>query len=277
MMTVEKRRMCPSCRAFITVDDKVCPYCDTRVGQTTRQLAGTDNPLSRLIPHAHYATFLLLLLNLAIFIAAAITSMKGDGLGSLMTLDRMTAARFGAKVPALIIGDGQWWRLVTAGFLHWNLFHILMNMWVLFDLSALAEQLFGMRRMVVIYFVATVAGFFASTVVSPYALSAGASAGLFGLIGAMIAYGFRERNSGMRAFFIRWLVYSVLLSFLFTADQAAHFGGAVAGFIVAFVAGTPRLIEDAREKLWGVAMWACVALTAISFGKMFLFFFGTAS
>jgi membrane associated rhomboid family serine protease len=269
--------MCPNCRAFITTDDKVCPYCGFRPGRTVRQLAGTDSPLSRLIPHAQYATFILLLANVAVFIAAAITSLKAGELGSLMTLDRVTAARFGAKVPALMLGDGQWWRLVTAGFLHWNLFHILMNMWVLFDLSALVEQLFGLRRMVVIYFLTTVVGFFASTILSPYSLSAGASAGLFGFIGALIGFGIRERNAQLRGFFVRWLIYGVLLSFLFNADQAAHFGGAISGFIVAFLAGSPRLVENFREKMWGVAMWACIIITAVSFAKMFLFFLATAN
>ena len=54
---------------------------------------------------------------------------------------------------------GQWWRLVTAGFLHGGLFHILMNSWVLFDLGAQVEQVYGARRMLVFYFVSTVGGF----------------------------------------------------------------------------------------------------------------------
>ena len=86
-----------------------------------------------------------------------------------------------------MIRQGEWWRLLTAGFLHGGLFHILMNSWVLFDLGAQVEEIYGTSRYLVFYFIATVTGFLASAVFSG-ALSIGASAGIFGLIGAMIGF-----------------------------------------------------------------------------------------
>ena len=62
---------------------------------------------------------------------------------------------------------GEWWRLVTAGFLHGGLLHILMNSWVLFDLGAQVEEIYGASRMWVIYFVSSVCGFYASAVWMP--------------------------------------------------------------------------------------------------------------
>ena len=90
--------------------------------------------------------------------------------------------------------SGEWWRLVTAGFLHGGLMHILMNSWVLFDLGAQVEEMYGSSRMLVIYFVSTRGRLLSQHAVEP-GPSVGASAGLFGLIGAMIALGVRHRNA----------------------------------------------------------------------------------
>ena len=99
-------------------------------------------------------------MNFGLYLATSLYSMKG-GRGNAMELDATTLVDFGAKYRPFIAG-GQWWRLVTAGFLHGGLLHILMNSWVLFDLGAQVEDIFGASRMLVIYFVASVAGFYAS-------------------------------------------------------------------------------------------------------------------
>ena len=75
-----------------------------------------------------------------------------------MNLDVRTLIMFGAKWN-MGLAQGEYWRLVTAGFLHGGLIHILMNSWVLFDLGAQVEEIYGSSRMLVIYFVSTVGGF----------------------------------------------------------------------------------------------------------------------
>jgi rhomboid protease GluP len=169
---------------------------------------------------------------------------------------------------------GQWWRLVTAGFLHGGLLHIAMNSWVLFDLGPQVNRVFGTRRFLVIYFVATVVGFYASTYWSP-AVSVGASAGICGLIGAMIAAGMRVRNamgSMVRAHYTQWAIYILVLGFLpgLRIDTAAHIGGLAGGFVVAYLANLPSGYETSAEKLWRLASVACVLVTAACFGLMFL-------
>src|SRR5580698_4105009 len=175
--------MCPQCRAFITTDDKVCPYY---------QAEGVAKPVSRrnpagalggLIPHARFTTMMILLINTGLYIATVVHSSQSGG-GSGLDIDSATLFDFGAKYRAAIMA-GQWWRLITAGFLHGGLLHILMNSWVLFDLGAQVEEHYGTPRYVVIYFVSTITGFLASTYWSA-ALSIGASAGILGLVGAMI-------------------------------------------------------------------------------------------
>ena len=182
---------------------------------------------------------------------------------------------FGAKFNPGIV-QGEYWRLVTAGFLHGGILHILMNLWVLFDLGAQVEEVYGAARMLVVYFASTVAGFYLSYLWNP-APSVGASAALFGLIGAMIALGVRTRSgmgTAIRAMYLRWAVYGLLFGLLpgFHVDNAAHLGGLAAGFGIAYVAGTQGHPASWTEKLWRTASWLCILLTALSFLKMYLWF-----
>lgn len=230
--------------------------------------------LAGFIPHAHFVTVLILLINLGLFVATSIYSMR-TGNGDVWAIDGRTLFDFGAKLRAFVLA-GQWWRLVTAGFLHGGLLHILMNSWVLFDLGAQVEEVYGTWRLIAIYFAATVFGFLASTWWSP-ALSVGASAGLFGLIGAMIALGTMHRSalgSAIRGLYIRWAVYGLLFGLLpgLHIDNAAHIGGLAAGFAAAWAAGLPSLAVTWRESLWRAVAYACLFLTVVSFLKMYLWF-----
>src|SRR5215472_13533975 len=127
---METRRMCPHCRAFITTKDRVCPYCNESVAPRRVERGESGPILGGLIPQAGFLTVIILLINTGLYLATSLYSTN-SGNGNFMNLDGQTLFAFGAKFgPA--IAAGQWWRLVTAGFLHGNLLHILMNSWVLF-------------------------------------------------------------------------------------------------------------------------------------------------
>jgi len=273
---MDQRRMCPHCRAFITVKDKVCPYCNERVGPRATELRDAGATIGGFIPHARFVTMIILVINFGLYLATVLYSQSTAQGGNFMTLDMRTLFAFGAKYRAAIIGYGQWWRLVTAGFLHGGLLHIGMNSWVLYDLGAQVEEVYGVSRLLVIYFMATVCGFLLSTFWST-ALSVGASAGIMGLIGAMIALGVRERSSAAaaanRGNYIRWVVYMLIFGIVLPGiDNAAHIGGLAAGFGVAYVAGTPRVQSFWTERLWRVSGAACVVITAACFLMMYLWF-----
>jgi len=149
--------------------------------------------------------------------------------------------------------------------------HILMNSWVLFDLGAQVEENYGTSRYLLFYILSTITGFLASFYWST-SLSIGASAGIFGLIGAMIALGVRDRSSygtAVRGLYTRWAVYGLLMGLLpiFATDNAAHVGGLAGGFAIAFVAGTPTLRPE-RERVWQVLAGIAIAVTAWSFAQM---------
>ncbi len=266
--------MCPHCRAFITTSDRICPYCETAVGPRAIDRRAPGEILGGLIPSAHFTTALILTINAGLYLATMAFSMR-YGQGTLMDIDGRTLFAFGGKLRIAVLA-GQWWRLVTAGFLHGGLFHILMNSWVLLDLGRQVEEVYGARRFITIYFAATVCGFLASTFWSPN-LSIGASAGIFGLIGAMIALGIRHRSplgDAIRGHYLRWAVYGFAIGLIpgFRVDNAAHLGGLAAGFAVSYVAGTPSLVDNWREKIWKAAAVISVALSALAFIQMYRWF-----
>jgi rhomboid protease GluP len=253
---MDSRRMCPHCRAFITDRDKVCPYCGEKVGPRAIDRREPGAILGGFIPHARFVTMLIITICVGLYLATVVFSQRAGTGGGFMSIDGQTLLEFGAKYRAAILVYGQWWRLVTAGFLHGGLLHIGMNMWVLFDLGAQVEDVYGGARLIVFFFVATVFGFLASTFWSP-ALSVGAA---------------------LRGMYIRWAVYVLIFGLLpgFNIDNAAHIGGLAAGFVVAYVAGTPRIAIAWNERLWLGAASVCVVLTAGSFLMMYLWFSTTA-
>jgi rhomboid protease GluP len=274
---MDKRRMCPHCRAFISSSDRVCPYCHEAVGQRAAQQRDTGSVLAGFIPQARFTTIVILVINFGLYLATSLYSMRQGHTDAMWNIDGLTLYNFGARNREAILLGKQWWRLVTAGFLHGGLMHILMNSWVLFDLGAEVEAAYGTSRMLVFYFISTVCGFLASTMFSTAVISVGASAGLFGLIGAMIAFGMQHQSAlgaAIRGLYVRWAIYGLLFGLLpfFRVDNAAHIGGIVSGFAVAYLAGLPRVSGSLREQFWRGMAAACIVLTVLSFLKMYLWF-----
>lgn len=273
--------MCPHCRAFITTHDKVCPYCHEPIGPRAVERRNPGAIVGGFIPQARFVTSIILLINIGLFLATVVFSQRAGQGGGFFSVDGQTLFEFGAKYRAAILNYGQWWRLVTAGFLHGGLLHIGMNSWVLFDLGAQTEDIYGGARLIVIYFLSSVFGFLLSTFWTG-SLSVGASAGIMGLIGAMIALGVRNRHSSagaaVRGMYIRWAVYVLIFGLLpgLHIDNAAHIGGLAAGFGVAYLAGTPRIETAWNERMWRAAAAACVVIAAASFLMMYLWFSSAA-
>jgi|SRR5690348_3547798 rhomboid protease GluP len=250
--------MCPNCRAFVTTNDRVCPYCDAEMGPRAVERRVTSDALGGLIPHVRFTTVMILLINTALFVADYISPQSG-------------LLQYGASVPWPAM-QGQWWRLVTAGFLHGGILHILMNSWVLFDLGAEVDQIFGTSRLIVFYFFSTITGFLVSSKFGS-GYSVGSSAGIFGLIGAMLAFGVTDQSSlgqAVKGLYTRWLIYLLVLSFIPGVDFRAHIGGLSGGFIAGWLASTPRARAMWKESLLRALAVISIALTALSFAMMFL-------
>lgn len=250
--------MCPNCRAFVTTDDRVCPYCEASLGQRAVDQRNPGEILGGLIPHARFTTILILLINSALFLAEYLSPQSG-------------LLQQGASLPARMM-QGEWWRLITAGFLHGGILHILMNSWVLFDLGAEVELLYGTSRLIIFYFVSTVTGFWTSSHLG-HSSSVGSSAGIFGLIGAMLAFGVTDRSSlasTIKALYMRWVIYGLVLSFLPGVDFWAHVGGLAGGFLAGWLASTPRARLMWKEPLLRLLAGVCIVITVAAFGMLYL-------
>jgi rhomboid protease GluP len=250
--------MCPSCRAFVTTSDRVCPYCDAQLGARAVDRRAPGEILGGLIPQARFTTIMILLINTGLFLAQSLNPQSG-------------LLQWGASLPAPMM-EGQWWRLITAGFLHGGILHILMNSWVLFDLGAEVEQIYGTSRLIVFYFVSTVTGFWTSSHFG-YHSSVGSSAGIFGLIGAMLAFGVTDKSSlgsAVKALYMRWVIYGLVLSFIPGVDFWAHIGGLAGGFVTGFLASTPRARLMWKEPLLRVLAGISLVITAAAFGVLYL-------
>jgi rhomboid protease GluP len=139
------------------------------------------------------------------------------------------------------IRAGEVWRLLTAGLVHGSPLHLAMNAMVLNDVGRLVESLFGSRRFLVLLWASVLGGSLASFATNP-SPSVGISGGLFGLVGAMLAVGLRHRRRlppPVRRMLVRGPIEVIVLNLalglaLPIIDNAAHLGGLVTGFLLAF-------------------------------------------
>ncbi len=264
---MESRPICPNCRAFISRADRVCPYCEFEIAPAPKGGIDAARTLGNLLPQNGQITNYILIVNGFLYLAMALFNSQNIRGGGFFDLSGSTLFLFGAKEPNYIF-HGEYWRLVTAGFLHAGIMHIGMNSWGLYDLGSQAEEAFGAGRLLVIYVISSITGFLFSSLFAP-SLSVGASAAIFGLIGAMIAYGVNQRSSFgsyVKAAYTRTAVWALLISFLIPfTDNWAHLGGLAGGFATAYVAGHPRLSRARHERYWNIAGLAMAAVIVLSF------------
>lgn len=171
------------------------------------QMPPTPNPNSEpqrirvRLPLAHPRwVYIFLIINVVLFVAMLAASLFQSGsvqevfqrLGVALSGDSAMLIRFGANyAPA--IDQHEYWRLLTANFLHVGLVHLLFNMYALYGLGMQVESIYGPRRFVAIYILTGISGAVFSYLFT-HGLSAGASTSLFGLFGALVVFFYRQRK-----------------------------------------------------------------------------------
>ena len=271
-------RMCPSCRGLIDRGASVCPLCGAPT-KPPRSRAGTGSGrvLGGLIAVPSTATSALIAVNVALYFlswyltqtAASAELGAAPGMGGIRG---DVLVRLGAKFgPAMLFGH-QWWRLVTAIFLHADLLHIGMNLWCLFDLGPAVESLFGSAKFLVIYLVTGIVGFLLSLWWSPYGVSIGASGAVLGLIGVLIGVSFHHGGLGKayRGQLWRWVMYIFVFGLFFAVDNAAHAGGLLSGLVLGYAIPEGEPQTRTGENLWNALAVFSVLVIAGSFVLMAL-------
>lgn len=166
---------------------------------------------------------------------------NGVPIVGVRNIDMPALIAAGAIIPH-IPQTGEWWRLVSAMFIHIGLLHLLFNTWALYQLGGLFEMMFGTKRFIYTYAVTGIVASFAS-VLFTRSIAAGASGAIFGILGALIiairrSPRWRNENwtRGLVQQLLFWAGLNIFLGFSYPGiDNAAHLGGFAAGLIAGLV------------------------------------------
>jgi rhomboid protease GluP len=182
------------------------------------------------------------------------------------------AYRLGASNPYSIFLMHEWYRLVTAMYLHGGLIHIGFNMMSLMQLGPALEELYGSARYFFLYIVTGAVGFLASSFIGHYSL--GASGGLLGLVGAMLAITTKRGGSYMRELRSR-LISSVVILFVLGfmgmgIDNWAHGAGLASGFVLGKIFADRQPITPRERQIANALGWLAGVAVIASFAFMIL-------
>lgn len=177
-------------------------------------------------------TCTLIGINIVIFLITAFLSK------SIFDIDINVLVDYGAKYNDFI-DKGQIWRLLTCAFLHSGLIHIACNMYSLYIIGPQIEQIYGTLRYFAIYIASCITASLASYILSPNSISVGASGGIFGLMGALLAFAVIERNRIQKKYMSSLIQIIILNLFIGLSikniDNFAHIGGLAGGMIIGYV------------------------------------------
>lgn len=145
---------------------------------------------------------------------------------------------FGAKYN-ILIQQGQVWRLLTSAFLHSNLVHIACNMYSLYIIGPQIQQIYGTKKYLIIYIISCIASSSLSYLMSPNSISVGASGGIFGLMGALLAFAIIERHKIQKKYLSSLMQIIVINLFIGLSikniDNFGHVGGLIGGIVLGYI------------------------------------------
>ena len=221
--------VCPSCGSLVGVRDDRCYTCGrTNPGlwgfaPLLRQL-GTDLGFVPLVIGASATLYLLTLL-----MSGNQLQVVGGGFNFLAP-SQSALILFGMTGAIPVYRLGAWWTLLSASWLHGSLLHIVFNMMWVRDLGPAMADIIGPSRTVIIYTVSGFCGFLVSSSVGvPFTM--GASASVFGLLGALVHYGRKSGSSLIRGQAVQYAVILFVFGFFMRGvDNFAHAGGFAGGY-----------------------------------------------
>ena len=243
-----ERPICPSCMNQASVGFH-CPECVKGGSQqvyTARTLASSNNAV---------VTTALVAMNVAIYVVSSI----GAGLSEPSFQVQVDYALIGEGLTStglIGVAHGEWYRLITGGFLHGSLLHLGFNMYVLWILGRQLEPALGRVGFAAVYFTSMLAGSLGVMLIEPDALTVGASGAVFGLFGyavvAQYVRGINPMQTGLGAIILINLAFTFLV-------PGISIGGHVGGLIGGFAAG---LLHDVVRRRLGAPAWVGIAMVA---------------
>lgn len=261
--------VCASCGYLVGVNDETCYHC----GRRNPGLWGFAPALRRFgndlgfVNAVIYGCVFLYMLGLVVSVALGLDVMGRSPLG-MLSADYRVQLLLGASGASPVFELGMWWTVVSAGWLHGGALHILFNMMWVRNLGPAIADVYGAARMVIIYTAASIGGFALSSVAGLFGipligsvLTVGASAPIFGLLGALMYYGRRGGSSLIHAeakgYAIALAIFGVIMP---GVDNGAHLGGFLAGYGMGMFLD-PLKRERVNHMVWAVV---CLLLTVVA-------------
>jgi rhomboid protease GluP len=267
--------VCASCGSLVGVNDETCYSCGRRnpglwgFGPMLRAF-GNDLGFVALVVYGCSALYVISL--------AFTVAFGGDIMGSgnplaMLSPDPLVQFMLGASGAQPVFGYGRWWTVLSASWLHGGVLHILFNMLWVRQLGPATAEIYGPGRMIIIYTVAGVVGFTLSSLGGffmgwmpiPFLrgarLTVGASASIFGLLGALVYYGRRGGSSIVRSEALGYAVTLGIMGFILPGvDNYAHGGGFLGGYLAGI--WLDPLKPERMDHFFGAAI--CLVLTALA-------------
>jgi len=204
--------------------------------------------MERMIPNdftRFRITYSLIALNLLFYIVSILYS------GNIIDMPSQGLVDLGAIYGPLVVLKGEWWRLLTAMFLHGGMTHLLMNMFSLYIIGRPMELYFSPKSYLTIYFLTGILGGLVSLTVHPVSVGIGASGAIFGVFGGLAGYflAFRRELGSHAEEFMKDFGLIILINLILgfsipNIDVSAHAGGLVSGLLGGFIAARHP------ERLW---------------------------
>jgi len=235
--------VCTSCGSLVGVRDEKCFNCGRRnpgMWGFAPLLRSLGNDLG-FVPLVIWGSGALYIISMLL---SGTTMRLGGGLFGFLAPDSGMLFLLGASGGIPVFGYNRWWTVLSAGWLHGSLLHIVFNMMWVRDLGPAVADMFGPGRMVIIYTIAGVSGFLLSSFayaflphlpfLSGAGFTVGASASVFGFLGALVYYGRRTGSSLTRSEAIRYALILGFFGFVMRGvDNFAHAGGFFGGYLAA--------------------------------------------
>lgn len=206
-------------------------------------------------------TYILIAINILLFVAMY---SFGDGSKNVATL-----IKFGANYPPLIKA-GEFYRLITAGFLHIGILHLFFNMYALYLVGSQLENFIGKTKFLIVYLGSMIVGNLMSILFIGNSVSAGASGAIFGLFGALLYFGYHYRvylGNMMTSQIIPILIFNFFLGFVLSGiDVANHIGGFIGGILLLWALGV-KYKSKKSDQINGCILFSmlCIFLIILAF------------